>query len=57
MGISNEMLAVFSIISMFGLFCTGFPISYTMIFSGLLFGFLGFGKLTSICSPSSSGRS
>lgn len=45
MGISNEMLAVFSIISMFGLFCTGFPISYTMIFSGLLFGFLGFGKL------------
>ena len=45
MDISNEMLAVLSIISMFGLFCTGFPISYTMIFSGLLFGFLGFGKL------------
>lgn len=45
MGVSNEMLALFSIISMFGLFCTGFPISYTMIFSGMLFGFLGFGKL------------
>ena len=45
MEVSNEMLALLSIIAMFGLFCTGFPIAYTMVFAGLLFGFLGFGKL------------
>lgn len=45
MEISNEMLAVLSIVGMFAAFCTGFPISYTMIFSGLVFGYLGIGKL------------
>ncbi|MEG2171665.1 MAG: TRAP transporter large permease subunit [Desulfovibrionaceae bacterium] len=41
----NEMLALLSIVGMFTAFCTGFPISYTMIFSGLVFGYLGFGKI------------
>lgn len=41
----NELLAVLSLAGMFGLFCFGFPIAYTMLFSGLLFGFLGIGKL------------
>lgn len=41
----NEMLAMLSLIGMFAAFCTGFPISYTMIFSGLVFGFLGIGKI------------
>lgn len=41
----NEMLAMISLAGMFGLFCFGFPIAYTMLFAGLLFGFLGIGKL------------
>lgn len=41
----NEMLAMLSLVGMFAAFCTGFPISYTMIFSGLAFGFLGIGKI------------
>jgi len=41
----NEMLAMLSLAGMFGLFCFGFPIAYTMLFAGLLFGFLGIGKL------------
>jgi tripartite ATP-independent transporter DctM subunit len=41
----NEALALFSLLGMFAAFCTGFPISYTMIFSGLVFGYLGIGKL------------
>lgn len=45
MEISNEMLAFLSLIGMFTAFCTGFPISYTMIFSGLIFGYLGVGKI------------
>ncbi len=40
----NEILAMLSIVGMFIAFCTGFPISYTMIFSGLVFGYLGIGK-------------
>ena len=41
----NELLAMLSLAGMFGLFCFGFPIAYTMLFAGLLFGFLGIGKL------------
>ncbi len=41
----TETLALLSLAGMFVAFCTGFPISYTMIFSGLLFGFLGLGKV------------
>lgn len=41
----NEALALLSLAGMFAAFCTGFPISYTMIFSGLLFGYLGIGKM------------
>ena len=44
----NEMLAMLSLAGMFGLFCFGFPIAYTMLFAGMLFGFLGIGwKLVS----------
>ena len=41
----NELLALLSVAGMFLAFCTGFPISYTMIFSGLVFGYLGIGKI------------
>ena len=41
----NELLAMPVLAGMFGLFCSGFPIAYTMLFAGLLFGFLGIGKL------------
>ncbi|MDR1857360.1 MAG: TRAP transporter large permease subunit [Desulfovibrio sp.] len=41
----NELLALLSLAGMFGAFCLGFPISYTMIFSGLIFGYLGIGKI------------
>lgn len=41
----NELLALLSLAGMFGLFCFGFPIAYTMLFAGLVFGFLGIGKL------------
>ncbi|MBP3731383.1 MAG: TRAP transporter large permease subunit [Mailhella sp.] len=44
----NEMLAMLSLVGMFGLFCFGFPIAYTMLFAGVVFGFLGIGwKLVS----------
>ena len=39
----NEMLAMLSLVGMFTLFCFGFPIAYTMLFAGVLFGFLGIG--------------
>ncbi|MBR3663068.1 MAG: TRAP transporter large permease subunit [Desulfovibrio sp.] len=39
----NEMLAMLSLVGMFVLFCFGFPIAYTMLFAGVLFGFLGIG--------------
>lgn len=41
----NEMLAMLSIAGMFFAFCFGFPISYTMVITGLIFGYLGFGKI------------
>ena len=41
----NELLGLISLGAMFLLFCTGFPISFIMIFSGLVFGYLGFGKV------------
>ncbi|MBQ9406965.1 MAG: TRAP transporter large permease subunit [Desulfovibrio sp.] len=39
----NEMLAMLSLVGMFALFCFGFPIAYTMLFAGVLFGVLGIG--------------
>ena len=41
----NETLALLSLAGMFALFCTGFPIAFTMIFAGLFFGYLGIGKI------------
>ncbi|MCQ2444598.1 MAG: TRAP transporter large permease subunit [Mailhella sp.] len=41
----NEMLGMISLLGMFAAFCTGFPISFIMIFAGLVFGYIGCGKL------------
>lgn len=41
----NEMLGMLSLVGLLASFCTGFPISFTMIFIGLGFGYLGIGKL------------
>lgn len=41
----NELLAFLSLFGLIIAFCTGFPISFTMMFIGLLFGYLGIGKL------------
>ena len=41
----NEMLGMLSLVGLLVSFCTGFPISFTMIFIGLGFGYLGIGKL------------
>ncbi|WP_022667377.1 TRAP transporter large permease [Desulfospira joergensenii] len=43
-----EFTQLLAILSLFGLllaFCSGFPISFTMMFIGILFGYLGIGKL------------
>jgi len=42
---TNELLGLVSLGAMFLGFCVGFPISYTMVFAGLIFGFLGIGKI------------
>lgn len=42
---TNELLGLISLGAMFLAFCTGFPISYVMVFSGLVFGFIGIGKI------------
>jgi len=42
---TNELLGMLSLGAMFLAFCTGFPISFIMIFSGLIFGYLGIGKI------------
>ena len=41
----NEALALISLVGMFAMFCTGFPIAFTMMFSALVFGYLGIGKI------------
>ncbi len=41
----NELLGLLSLAGMFLAFCTGFPISFVMVFSGLIFGFIGIGKI------------
>lgn len=43
-----EFTQILAIMSLFGLilsFCSGFPISFTMLFIGIAFGYLGIGKL------------
>lgn len=42
---TNELLGLMSLGAMFLTFCLGFPISYVMLFSGILFGFIGIGKI------------
>ena len=42
---SNELLGLLSLVGMFAAFCTGFPISFIMIFAGLVFGYIGCGKI------------
>ena len=41
----NEALALFSLLGLFASMATGFPIAYTLMFSALLFGYLGIGKV------------
>lgn len=41
----NEILAILSMVTLLSAFCTGFPVSFVMMFVGLGFGYLGFGKL------------
>lgn len=41
----NELLGMLSLAGLLLAFCTGFPISFTMMFIGLVFGYLGIGKL------------
>ncbi|SMC22068.1 TRAP transporter, DctM subunit [Desulfacinum hydrothermale DSM 13146] len=41
----NEMLGMLSLVGLLLAFVSGFPISFTMMFIGLAFGYLGIGKL------------
>ena len=41
----NQALALLSMLGLFVSMATGFPIAYTMIFSGLVFGYLAIGKI------------
>jgi tripartite ATP-independent transporter DctM subunit len=41
----NEMLGMLSLFGLMLAFCSGFPITFTMMFIGLFFGYLGIGKL------------
>jgi len=41
----NQLLAIGSLFGLLIAFCTGFPISFTMMFIGIFFGYLGIGKL------------
>lgn len=41
----TQLLAILSLFGLIIAFCTGFPISFTMIFIGIAFGYLGIGKL------------
>ena len=42
---SNEVLGVVLLIFMFGAIFIGFPIAFTLIFLGMVFGYIGFGEL------------
>jgi tripartite ATP-independent transporter DctM subunit len=42
---SNEMLGLLMIAGMIGAIFIGFPISFTLLFLGIVFGYLGFGEL------------
>jgi len=41
----NQLMAMLSLFGLILAFCTGFPISFTMMFIGIFFGYLGIGKL------------
>lgn len=41
----HQLLAIMSLFGLILAFCTGFPISFTMMFIGLFFGYLGIGEL------------
>lgn len=41
----NEMLGMLSLVGLMLAFCSGFPITFTMMFIGVFFGYLGIGKL------------
>jgi len=41
----NQLLAIMSLFGLLLAFCSGFPVSFTMMFIGLIFGYLGIGKL------------
>ncbi len=42
---TNELLAILSIVSFFGLLAIGVPVALTLAVSGLVFGYLGFGPI------------
>ena len=42
---SNEVLGVVLLVFMFGAIFIGFPIAFTLIFLGMVFGYIGFGDL------------
>ena len=46
---SNEAIGLVMIAGMILAIFVGFPISFTLIFLGLVFGYAGFGELVSIC--------
>ncbi|NDV27098.1 TRAP transporter large permease subunit [Desulfovibrio sp. JC010] len=41
----TQLLGVLSLFGLIAAFCTGFPITFTMMFIGLVFGYAGMGKL------------
>ncbi len=41
----TQVLAILSLFGLLAAFCSGFPISFTMMFIGIFFGYLGIGKL------------
>ncbi|MEZ0305274.1 MAG: hypothetical protein ACAH24_24905 [Hyphomicrobiaceae bacterium] len=42
---SNEIIGLVMIVAMIAAIFVGFPISFTLIFLGLVFGYWGFGEL------------
>lgn len=42
---SPEILGLVGLVSLFGLICIGFPISFTLIFLSLVIGYIGIGKV------------
>ncbi len=41
----NQVLAIMSLFALLLSFCSGFPIAFTMMFIGLIFGYIGIGNL------------